>query len=351
MNHQTTPPSPSVSSSISSNEDLEIESKDVSSELIIGIPAYNEEVGIGSIVLAARQYTENVFVIDDGSTDRTAEIARQAGAIVIEHEENFGKGHAIQSLFERVRLYNFDALVMLDGDGQHAPRDIPEVIEPIVNGQSDLVIGSRYMGGRNNETPLYRRFGQQVLDLLTGSTIQANLTDTQSGFRAFSPEAVQSINIKTGGMAAESEMINTAAQQNLDIEERPIGVRYDVIDGQTYNPVQHGLGVTLFLLRLIRDRHPLLFFGLPGLILTLSGTLYGLNLIVTYQNTGAFYPASASATGIITIIGILGIFCGLVLNRISNMVKEIEQSITDLNQEMYSDRATLKRQTDENTAD
>lgn len=295
-------------------------------DLIIGIPAYNEETGIGSVVLSAQQHTDTVIVVDDGSSDRTAEIARQAGAVVIEHKKNSGKGQAMQTLFDYVKEYDFDALVVFDGDGQHAPADVPTVVEPVINGDSDLVIGSRYLK-RDKETPSYRRFGQQVLDMLTGQTARMNLTDTQSGFRAFSPEAVENLNFRTKGMGVESEMINSATKQNLEIEERPIDVRYRGIDGQTFNPIQHGLSVALFIVQLMRDRHPLLFFGVPGLLLTVGGTAYGLNTALIYQTTGVFYPWPALISGIVTIIGILGVFCGLVLNQISIMIKHLEEGM------------------------
>lgn len=137
------------------------------SRLLVGIPAFNEEVGIGSVVLATKQQSTDVLVVDDGSTDNTAAIAREAGVNVIEHDENRGKGAAIKTILSEAQREDFDALVMLDGDGQHIPEDIPEVAAPVLDGESDIVIGSRYLESGEDETPLYRRFGQKTLDLLT----------------------------------------------------------------------------------------------------------------------------------------------------------------------------------------
>ena len=296
-------------------------------DMIIAIPAFNEEVGIGSVVLSSRRYSDEVVVVDDGSSDRTAEIANRAGAHVIEHGENMGKGRAVRTIFEYVRGRDFDALVLLDGDGQHVTEDVPEVAGPVIAGKSDMVIGSRYIDPSRNETPRYRRFGQRVLDTLTGQTARTSLSDTQSGFRALSPDAVERLSLRTDGMGVESEMIDSAVQQDLRIEERPIDVRYEGIDGQTFNPLQHGLEVTLFILRLVRDRHPLLFFGLPGLILALAGTLYGLETVLIYQSTDVFHPWRVLISGIVTIVGILGIFCGLILNRISTMLAELRAEL------------------------
>ena len=244
--------------------------------VIVGIPAYNEEIGIGSVVLAVWEYADEVLVIDDGSTDRTAQIARNAGARVIEHAENRGKGHALRTLLETVRDTEFDALVLLDADGQHVATDIPTVQEPVLDGDCDIAIGSRYTGGIASTTPFHRRVGQRILDFLTTSTTGQSVTDSQSGFRALSADAVQAMRIQTDGYGVESEMIRNATEADLQIEEVPIEVRYRDIDGQTMNPVRHGLSVVSVLVQLFRDCHPLLFFSVLRLVLLLVGTLIGI---------------------------------------------------------------------------
>ena len=312
---------PSVRDVLQETADLE----PVEKRVIVGVPAYNEEIGIGSVVLATQQYADRVVVVDDGSSDETARIARQAGAEVVEHETNYGKGRAVRTMFEYLQSEEFDAFVMIDGDGQHTAEDLPEVTEPVLAGDADIVIGSRYLEfDDEDETPRYRRFGQQVLDRLTGRASGADLTDTQSGFRAFTPDAVTSLELRSDGMTVESEMIDSAVREELTIEERPISVRYDGIDGQTLNPMHHGLSVTLFVLKMIRDRHPLAFFGLPGLVLLLAGTGVGLHSAIVYQSTGVFHSWRVLVAGLVTIIGVLGVFCGLILNRISNMISELE---------------------------
>lgn len=294
--------------------------------LLVGIPAYNEEIGIGSTILAAKRHADHVVVVDDGSADNTVEIAKQAGATVLQHETNRGKGGAVKTLLEFARSTECDALVLIDGDGQHKPSDIPQVIEPVLSDDVDLVIGSRYLEkDPDDETPFYRRIGQRTLDVLTTGRTGENLTDTQSGFRALSTDAIESLRLQTEGIGVESEMIDTAIRQDLSITEASIDVRYEGIDGQTYNPLHHGLTVVTFILKLVRDQHPLIFFGLPGLVLTVAGALYGLDAILIYQSTGTFYPAKVLVSGFVTIIGTLGIFCGLILNRISNMIDRIHE--------------------------
>jgi glycosyltransferase involved in cell wall biosynthesis len=125
------------------------------------LPAFNEEVSIGSMVLRARRYADRVIVVDDGSSDRTAEIAEQAGAEVIQHPENRGKGAALRTGFES--LNGEKIVVTMDTDGQHNPSDIPKLVEPILKGEADMVNGSRYINGNKKDTPLYRRLGQIML--------------------------------------------------------------------------------------------------------------------------------------------------------------------------------------------
>lgn len=293
--------------------------------IVAGIPTYNEELGIGSVVHQVKKFVDHVVVIDDGSQDDTVEIARQAGAKVIRHDSNRGKGAAIQTLLTQIDHTRCDALVLIDGDGQHIPSDIPNVVEPILEGEADLVIGSRYVNNQQKtDTPTYRRVGQRILDLVTFGTSHAQVSDSQSGLRALSPAAIERIILKTNGFGAESEMIDAAVRHGLIITERPISVRYKDIDGHTLNPIDHGLEVVGFAVYLIRDRHPLLFFGIPGVVVTVAGILYGIDGVMIYQNTGQFYPVKVFTSGILTIVGILSLFVGLILNQMAGMIARFE---------------------------
>jgi glycosyltransferase involved in cell wall biosynthesis len=226
--------------------------------VVVGIPAYNEENAVGSTVLAVKRWADDVVVVDDGSTDRTPAIVEQADVTVLRHEHNRGKGAAVRTLFAHARRTDCDALVMLDADGQHDPADIPSLAEPVVEDDADMVIGSRYLArDPRDETPVYRRLGQVVLDYCTSQVTGSDLTDTQSGFRAFSPEALEHLSLTTDGMGVESEMIDSATSRDLEITERAIDARYDDLEGQTYNPVKHGLAVMFFLVRLATRRRPI----------------------------------------------------------------------------------------------
>lgn len=212
------------------------------------IPAYNEEVALGSIILRTLQYVDEVIIVNDGSDDKTVDVARLAGAEIINHATNLGKGEALKSGFSAIG--DADVVVTIDADGQHNPDEIPSLIKPIIEDGADLVNGSRYMNGPEENTPAYRRVGQQVLDNATNISAGIKVTDSQSGFRAFSPAACKVFRFYDTGFGIESEMLVDVAEAGLKIVEVPITVRYDV-DGSTKNPVTHGVGV---LLKIIKDK-------------------------------------------------------------------------------------------------
>lgn len=212
------------------------------------IPAYNEEVALGSIILRTLQYVDEVIIVNDGSDDKTVEVARLAGAEIINHATNLGKGEALKSGFSAIG--DADVVVTIDADGQHNPDEIPSLIKPVIEDGADLVNGSRYMNGPEENTPAYRRVGQQVLDNATNISAGIKVTDSQSGFRAFSPAACKVFRFYDTGFGIESEMLVDVAEAGLKIVEVPITVRYDV-DGSTKNPVTHGVGV---LLKIIKDK-------------------------------------------------------------------------------------------------
>ncbi|MBR5503637.1 MAG: glycosyltransferase family 2 protein [Methanobrevibacter sp.] len=216
--------------------------------LVAIIPAYNEEEALPDVIARTSKYVDKVIIVNDGSADNTAEVAMNAGAEVINHSTNLGKGEALKSGFKSI---NDDSIIItIDGDGQHNPDEIPDIVKPIVEDGADLVNGSRYLFGHEENTPAYRRVGQKVLDIATNISAGIRVTDSQSGFRAFSPKARDCFRFKDTGFGIESEMLVDAAEAGLKIVEVPITVRYDV-DGSTKDPVTHGVGV---LLKITKDK-------------------------------------------------------------------------------------------------
>ena len=209
------------------------------------IPAYNEEKALADVIGKTLENVDEVIVVDDGSSDKTSEVAIEAGARVIKHSVNLGKGEALKSGFKAIG--DDSIIITIDGDGQHNPSEIPDLVRPIVEDGADLVNGSRYMNGPEENTPAYRRVGQKVLDIATNISAGTKVTDSQSGFRAFSPQSKNVFRFKDTGFGIESEMLVDAAEAGLKIVEVPITVRYD-LDGSTKDPITHGVGVFSFYL-------------------------------------------------------------------------------------------------------
>lgn len=204
------------------------------------IPAYNEEKALADVIGKTLEHVDEVIVVDDGSSDKTSEVAIEAGARVIKHSVNLGKGEALKSGFKAID--DDSIIITIDGDGQHNPSEIPDLVRPIIEDGADLVNGSRYMNGPEENTPAYRRVGQKVLDIATNISAGTKVTDSQSGFRAFSPKSKNVFRFKDTGFGIESEMLVDAAEEGLKIVEIPITVRYD-LDGSTKDPITHGVGV------------------------------------------------------------------------------------------------------------
>jgi glycosyltransferase involved in cell wall biosynthesis len=261
---------------------------EVPQNITVILPAYNEEVSIGSIVLLTKFYADNVIVVDDGSTDRTAEVAGKAGAEVIVHEVNKGKGGALKTGFTAASNMGADIIVTMDSDGQHNPADISKLVAPIIEGNADIVNGSRYLNGVDKNTPVYRRVGQTVLDRFTYINSGLKISDSQSGFRAFAASTVDIFRFNANGMAIESEMLSDAGKAGLRITEINIGVRYDV-GCSTKKPVRHGLEVLVMILKDMEINKPLFYFTFPGMILGIGGLYMGAYFLSTFFAGGSLY--------------------------------------------------------------
>jgi len=278
--------------------------------VIAAMPTYNEENYIGTMVLKTKQYVDEVIVVDDGSTDNTSEIARLAGATVVQHSKNKGYGAAIQSIFAEAKKRKSDILVLLDADSQHNPNDIPRLIKPISEG-SDIAIGSRELQKKN--IPFYRRVGQKVLLHSTRTLSGERLSDTESGFRCFSKKAINVLELKENGMAVSAETIAEAARKKLKVAEVPISITYTK-DSSTLNPVAHGLGVLTRIIAMISERKPLFFFGIGGGIMSIIGLIAGVRVLQLLSTSGTLPVGTALISVLFLTIGILSIFTGIILH-------------------------------------
>jgi len=284
-------------------------------KITIGIPAYNEEKNIALIITKLKKITDSIIVCDDGSSDLTGEIARELGAIVISHPKNMGYGAAIRSLFLKAKELDLDGLITIDADGQHRIEDINSVFGPINDEVADIVIGSRFLDKKSEEMPNYRKVGIKIITKVTNLSIKEKLTDSQSGFRAYSKKALQKVIPSDVGMGVSTEILIKASNLELKVTEVPIKVHYDV-DTSTHNPVSHGTSVILSTIKFTSIHNPLKFYGIPGIIFLIIGLGFIAWTIQIY----------AVSQQIITNVSLIGIGC-IVLGAVLLMTAVILFSI------------------------
>ena len=273
-------------------------------KITIGIPAYNEEKNIASIITKLKKITDSIIVCDDGSSDMTAEISKNLGATVISHKKNMGYGVAINSIFQKAKELNIDLLVTFDADGQHRVEDIQKVIEPIKNNVADLVIGSRFLDKKSN-VPNYRKIGIKVITKITNASIKKKLTDSQSGFRAYNKQVLSQISPSDIGMGISTEILIKSSSKGLRIMEVPVTILYSG-DTSTHNPVSHGTSVLLSTIKFTSIEHPLKFYGIPSLVFLIIGSVFTYSAVQYYIEIGRLNTN-------LTVIGAVTILIGLVL--------------------------------------
>jgi hypothetical protein len=277
--------------------------------VLAGMAAYNEAGHVAAVVEQARRYVDEVIVVDDGSSDNTAEVAESAGATVVRHAQNRGKGAAIKTILAEARKRRPRVLVLLDADGQHDPNEIPTLVKPISEG-FDLVIGSRQ--AQDEKTPPYRRIGRTVLLHSTRLASRTHISDSESGYRALSPRAIEELHPAANGFAVESEMITLAADKKLKITEVPITNIYTT-DGSTIHPVRQGVDVLGGLIRLIAQRRPLLVFGLLGGAMLAAGLIVAVSLLRAYL-AGGVLPVGRTVLAVLFLVAaVLAFGSGIVL--------------------------------------
>jgi glycosyltransferase involved in cell wall biosynthesis len=291
-------------------------------KIVIGIPAYNEEKNIASILLQLKNISEHIIVCDDGSTDLTSKIAEELGAIVVKHTKNLGYGAAIKTIFLKAKEINADILTTFDADGQHRIEDINKVIEPIKNNLADLVIGSRFLND-NQKIPKYRKVGIKVITELTNITVGTKITDSQSGFRSYNKKILENINPVESGMGISTEILIKTQKAGYKISEVPITILYEG-DTSTHNPISHGSSVIFSTLKYVAIERPLTFYGIPGIIFLSIGLFFGLWAIQIFANEGKIITN-------IAMIGIGGVILGTILIIAATILHSIVSIIRERN--------------------
>ena len=284
---------------------------------IVCIPAFNEGKVIDNVIKDCLKFSDKVVVCDDGSTDNTYEAADAAGAEVIRHEKNIGKGEALRSLFKFARYSNYDTIVTIDGDGQFLPEEIPKLVKNIEENKSDIVVGYRFNNTR--DMPEYRKFGNKMLDRMTNMVEELSVRDTQSGFRAYSKKVIENIDFKMKGFGSDAEILIDATKKGFRISEEKITVIYDTgAKTSTKNPISHTGEVISSLLEITAIRSPLKFIGTPGIILAIIGIYFIINVGITFNDIGYFSIP-------FTLIGATSLGLGLILFLMSILLFSVSK--------------------------
>lgn len=288
----------------------------MSRKIAIFIPAFNEERSIGSVVLLAKKYGP-VTVVDDGSEDRTAELAKKAGAAVIRRKKNGGYGAALRAILAAAGKTSAAACVIMDGDGQHDADEIPKVAAPVLEGKADVGLGSRFLGGMRG-APAYRKEGVRVLNRFSAELAGGREVDFQCGFRALSPKAAKAIEIRENGYEAGMEMLSAAVRRGLVVEEVPVSIRY--FEKANGGAVAQGAGLLTYAANQIAKRRPLFVFAALGSASIMVAALLGVFVVETFYSSGKLAAGSAFLTVLFGIGGLVLILIGInlhVLNRIA----------------------------------
>ena len=289
-------------------------------KITVGIPAYNEEKNIAKIIVKLKKMVDQILVCDDGSTDSTCAIAESLGAIVINHPKNLGYGSAIRSIFLKAREINAEVLVTIDADGQHKIEDVKKVIKPIVDGQADISIGSRFLEEGDN-SPKYRKLGIKIITKVTNSSLSEKITDAQSGFRAYNNKVLQSLTPSDTGMGISTEILIKSSNLGFKIAEVPTEIQYE---GETssQNPVSHGTEVLMSTLKYISIERPLRFYGIPSFIFFVIGLTFTFLSIEYYAEMGRLNTNITLLAGGTLLIGTILAVTAVLLYSLVSVVRE-----------------------------
>jgi glycosyltransferase involved in cell wall biosynthesis len=290
-------------------------------KIVIGIPAFNEEENIAKIITNLKKITDSIIVCDDGSSDMTSDIVKELDVNLIQHKKNLGYGAAIKSIFEKAKEIDSDVLITFDADGQHRIEDIARVLDPIIKDKMDLVIGSRFLDKESKEMPNYRKVGIKIITKITNLSIKEKVTDSQSGFRAYSKNALEHITPSDEGMGISTEILIKASSMELKIVEVPITVNYDG-DTSTHDPVSHGTSVILSTIKFTSIEHPLKFYGIPSIIFLVIGVIFTYFAIQFYVEIGRLNTNLTLIAAVTILIGVILLITSILLHTLVSVVRE-----------------------------
>lgn len=287
---------------------------------LVCIPAYNEESYIQDVIEKSLPYADKVIVCDDGSTDDTKNVAKQAGAVVLSHKKNQGYGAAISTLFDYARKENAQIMVTIDGDSQHDPNQIPLLIDALTTHNVDVVIGSRFLDDSTKASG-YRKTGIKIITSASNYGTNFKVSDSQSGFRAYSKNAIDAIHPSEQGMSVSTEILLKISNKGLSVAEVSITVSYDG-DTSEQHSVPHGISVLMNTLKYVSIKHPIQFYGIPGIVLIIFGVILGGIFLDAYLNQQIVFYGSLLASVVLFLLGSILSVTAVILFSMANLMRD-----------------------------
>lgn len=321
-------------------------------KLAVIIPALNEEKTIADVIKKIPDeipgiFARTVIVINDGSTDKTSELAKKSGAIVVSHETPQGVGSAFQTGLKKALAEQADIIVNIDADGQFNPADIPQLIAPIQSGQAEFASATRFKDpALLPEMPPVKLWGNkkvvQIVNFLTGK----NFTDSSCGFRAYSREAALRL-ILFGKFTYTQEVLIDLAYKNIPMAEVPLKIRGEREFGKSRvasNVLRYAVKASTIMFRTARDYKPVYFFGIPGLILAGLGIISALFLLGHYLAAGQTAPFRS----LVTISSSL-VITGIVLFSLSMLADMIQRNRKLIEETLYLTKKQAYRKNEDSS--
>lgn len=290
----------------------------MSHKIAILIPCFNESLTISKVIadfkLALPQ--AEIFVYDNNSSDGSDELAKTAGAIV-RYESRQGKGNVIRSMFRQI---DADCYVLVDGDDTYPANQVTELIEPILSGLADMVVGDRLSSTYFNENKrAFHNFGNLLVRFLINKIFRSHIKDIMTGYRSFNKFFVKNFPVLSTGFEIETEMTIHALDNNFLIQEIPIQYRDRPINSASkLNTIKDGVKVIFTILRLFKNLKPMVFFGLLSLLGLVIAISFFIPVLIEYLQTGLVprFPTLITS-GVILTISLLSLVCGIILDTVS----------------------------------